>query len=302
MPSLAALRAFAAVARTGSFGQAAQALHVSTSAVSHQVRGLEAQLGTVLLTRARNGAGHSRTAPTEAGARLLAAIEDSLAQLADACDAVRSSGSARLPDPVVSANGPVAALWLAPRLARYATARPEIAWQMRAVEDEAPDLVAQGIDLAIVRCQPGTTRPADRLLFAETVVPVASPAIGPLDGPADLLRHTLLEEAHGADIEKNWPHWLALLGCPSDAARIARFSSFAQVISAAVAGAGIALGRLPLVEPELAAGRLVRLFPEHALPGSRIFVLRTRPGRPRHPGVATLADFLLGAEPVQPLR
>ncbi len=60
IPPLAALRAFAAVARHGSFARAALALHVSTSAVSHQVRGLEATLGARLLTRARNGAGHTR--------------------------------------------------------------------------------------------------------------------------------------------------------------------------------------------------------------------------------------------------
>jgi LysR family glycine cleavage system transcriptional activator len=57
IPPLAALRAFAAVARQGSFARAAETLHVSTSAVSHQIRGLEAALGTALLQRARNGSG-----------------------------------------------------------------------------------------------------------------------------------------------------------------------------------------------------------------------------------------------------
>lgn len=294
LPPLAALKAFATVARTGSFREAAEALHVSTSAVSHQVRSLEGQLGTILLTRARNGAGYSRTAPTETGARLLAAIEDSLAQLADACDAARDGGRARAPELIVSANAPVAALWLAPRLARFSAVRPDMSWRMRVIEDEAPDLVEQGIDLAIVRCRPGVTRPTDRLLFTETVVAVANPGMAPIERPSDLLGHTLLEEEHGPDVEKSWSHWLALLGCPSDRAQIARFGGFAQVIAAAVAGSGVALGRLPLIEPEIAAGRLVRLFPDHALPGSRHFVLRTRPGQPRHPGVAAVRDFLLG--------
>lgn len=295
LPPLATLRAFAAVARTGSFREAADALHVSTSAISHQVRSLEGQLGIILLTRARNGAGYSRTAPTEAGARLLAAIEDSLAQLADACDAARRGGRAQTPELVVSANAPVAALWLAPRLARFSAAQRDVSWHMRAIDDETPDLVEHGIDLAIVRCRPGTIRPTDRLLFSETVVAVASPTMGPIDRPADLLDHTLLEEEHGPDVEKSWSHWLAQLGCPSGQAQIARFGGFAQVMSAALAGSGVALGRLPLVEPELAAGRLVRLFPDQALPGSRLFVLRARPGRPRHPGVAALRDFLLSS-------
>ena len=81
IPPLAALRAFAAVARHGSFARAATALHVSTSAVSHQIRGLEASLGTVLLTRARNGTGHTRTAVTAEGESLLRAVEAAFAQL-----------------------------------------------------------------------------------------------------------------------------------------------------------------------------------------------------------------------------
>ena len=67
IPPLAALRAFAAVARLGSFARAAGTLNVSTSAVSHQVRGLEDTLGAVLLTRARNGSG--RTIVTEKAPR-----------------------------------------------------------------------------------------------------------------------------------------------------------------------------------------------------------------------------------------
>jgi len=72
-----------------------------------------------------------------------------------------------------------------------------------------------------------------------------------------------------------------------------RFSSFNQAIGAAVAGAGIALGRSQLVQAELAAGRLVRLFAPLALPDSAVFVLRTRPGRARDVHVAHLRDFLL---------
>jgi LysR family transcriptional regulator, glycine cleavage system transcriptional activator len=80
-PPLAALRAFAAVARHGSFARAAATLHVSTSAVIHQIRGLEASLGTALLSRARNGTGHTRTAVTAEGESLLQAVETTFAQL-----------------------------------------------------------------------------------------------------------------------------------------------------------------------------------------------------------------------------
>src|SRR5262245_51480280 len=194
LPPLSALRAFAAVAREGSFARAALTLNVSTSAISHQIRTLEDQLGTVLLTRARNGAGHSRTAPTEAGAELLAAVDEALTRLADACDSVRDRARRQRPILVVSTNGSLASLWLAPLLASFAGLHPSVAWHMRAIEAEAPDMLAEELDLAILRARPGAVLPPDRLLFEETVFPVCSPALVINGDVGALLRHSLLEE------------------------------------------------------------------------------------------------------------
>lgn len=290
LPPLATFRAFAAVAREGSFAAAAAVLNVSTSAVSHQIRALEAALGTPLFTRARNGAGG--TAPTEAGHRLLAGVEDALARLADACRAVHDQAGRERPQLVVSANNSLGSLWLAPRLAAFAGEHPSVAWHMRAIEDDAPDMLREGLDLAIVRAR--AVHPPDRLLFSESLFPVCSPALGPLPQPADLLRHNLLEEeARETATERSWHHWLGLLGADPARARIVRFSSFNQVVGAAIAGAGIALGRSALVAADLAAGRLVRLFAPMALPDRMVFVLRTRPGRARDPHVAHLCEHLL---------
>lgn len=294
LPPLAALRAFAAVARQGSFARAAASLNVSTSAVSHQIRALEAELRVPLLTRARNGTGHSRTAPTPAGAELLAAVEEALTRLGDACDAIRGQARRSRPSLTISANGSFASLWLAPRLATFAGMHPSTAWHMRAVEDDRPDMAREGLDLAILRLRPGTVRPPDELLFEETVFPVCSPALGPLEQPAALLPHSLLEEEHGDSPEKSWRHWLALLGLPPTK-RLVRFSSFNQVIAAAMAGAGVALGRSPMLDAELAGGRLVRLFAPRQLPGSWVFALHSRPGLLQDPHVVQLRDFLLAA-------
>jgi LysR family glycine cleavage system transcriptional activator len=301
LPPLPALRAFAAVAREGSFARAAASLNVSTSAVSHQIRTLEEQLGAALLTRARNGTGHSRTAPTEAGAELLAAVEEALARLADACDAVRDRARRQRPILVVSTNGSLASLWLAPLLASFAGLHPSVAWHMRAIEADTPDMLAEALDLAILRARPGAVLPPDRLLFEETVFPVCSPALA-ISGDAEaLLRHNLLEEENNSP-EKAWSHWLTLLGLPVRQGRVVRFSSFNQVVGAAIAGAGIALGRSPIVDAELQAGRLVRLFAPMSLPGSWAFILRTRPGLARDPHVAQLRDFLLAAAAGQTFR
>lgn len=295
IPPLAALRAFAAVARLGSFARAASELNVTTSAVSHQVRGLEELLGATLLSRARNGAG--RTVVTAEGAALQRSVEQAFAQLGAACAAVRDRR--RRPVLTISASGSVASLWLAPRLASFAALHPSVQWQMRAIEDEAPDMVREGLDLAVLRVAHRTLADGDRLLFHESVFPVCSPSLG-VTGTADaLMRQTLLQEDHvaGDCPEKDWSTWLDLLGCDRGAkATIVRFHTFSAAVAAAIAGAGIALGREPLIDFELAANRLVRVFPGRALSGSTDFIIRRRPGMERDRHVGQLAEYLLNAK------
>jgi LysR family glycine cleavage system transcriptional activator len=299
IPPLAALRAFAAVARHGSFARAATALHVSTSAVSHQIRGLEASLGTVLLTRARNGTGHTRTAVTAEGQSLLRAVEAAFAQLATECEAVRERARGARPVLAISANGSVASLWLAPRLAAFAALNPSVQWQVRAIEEE-PDMLREGLDLAILRSRHGQRAEGDRLLFSETVFPVCSPSLLPVATTLELLRHNLLQEDHGSSREKAWSTWLDLLGGPTRSKpTIVRFDTFSAAIGAAIAGAGIALGRRPLIDFELASGRLTRRFPDRSLPGSWDFVIRGRPDAVRDGHVVQLRDYLLSQAMVQ---
>ncbi|SDR43028.1 transcriptional regulator, LysR family [Rhizobiales bacterium GAS191] len=295
IPPLAALRAFAAVARHGSFARAASALHVSTSAVSHQIRGLELGLGARLLTRARNGALTSEAGVTEEGKMLLGAVETAFDQLGAACEAVRDRAKRARPTLAISANGSVASLWLAPRLAAFAALHPSVQWQMQAIETD-PNLVREGLDLAILRCKSGTLSTGDRLLFPETLFPVCSPALQLKGTPQELLRHNLLQEDHHGGAERDWSTWLDLIG-PGAGARVnlVRFSTFNAVIAAAIAGAGIALGRSPLIDDELRSGRLVRPFPGHALAGSFDFVIRSRPGAQRNVHVTQLRDHLLGS-------
>ena len=74
---------------------------------------------------------------------------------------------------------------------------------------------------------------------------------------------------------------------------IVRFDTFNAAIGAAIAGAGIALGRRPLIDYELASGRLARLFADRALPGSWDFVIRGRPDAARDAHVDQLRRHLL---------
>ena len=297
IPPLPALRAFSAVARHGSFARAAATLHVSTSAVSHQIRTLEDTLGATLLTRARNAAGTSRTAVTAEGAALLGAVDAAFAQLGAACEAVRAHARQARPMLTISASGSMASLWLAARLAAFAALHPSVQWQVRSIEDEAPDMLREGLDLAVLRVRRGAVPDGDRLLFSETVFPVCSPSLRLSGDPAELPRLTLLQEDladHTASPEKDWSTWLDLLGHgPATRVTIVRFYSFSAVVAAATAGAGIALGRQPLIDFELASGRLVRPFGDRSLPGSSDMIIRRRPGAARDGHVAQLQHFLL---------
>ncbi len=284
LPPLAALRAFETTARLGGLARAAAALNVSTSAVSHQIKGLEENLGVRLLDRS-TGVGGIRI--TAAGAKLLAAASRALALLEDACSDIRGIGTKHL---TVSANVSLSTLWLARRLANFSALHPEIAVNAM-IQLEEPEIVQLGIDLAIVHVPESALRPGDVLLMREDVYPVCSPDLYPLASQG-LNRCRLLQETHDGSPELAWHSWSATLHLPCDfLTRIVHYSTFGQTIGAALGGAGIALGRSPLIDPELASGRLVRLFPGLSRPATWCFVLRPGPTRQRRM-VKTLIDFL----------
>jgi DNA-binding transcriptional LysR family regulator len=281
---LAALRAFEAAARLGGFARAAAELNVTTSAVSHQIRGLEESLGARLLERS-TGVGGVRVTP--AGARLLTATNGALALLEDACSEIRGTGKRRL---IVSANVSLSTMWLARRLAEFSALHPETPVDAT-IQMEEPDFARHGIDLAIVHVPERALKPEDVVLLHEQVFPVCSPELFPLASQG-VRRCRLLQETYEDSPEVDWRTWASELGLPRDLdARIIRYSTFSQAIGAALGGAGIALGRSPLVDPELASGRLVRLSPKLSRPASWRFVLRRGPSRP-HPMVEALIGFL----------
>jgi LysR family glycine cleavage system transcriptional activator len=283
LPPLAALRAFETTARLGGFARAAAALNVSTSAVSHQIKGLEESLGVRLLERSTGVGGVS---VTPSGAKLLAAASSALALIEDACSDIRGT-TRRL---TVSANVSLSTMWLARVLADFSALHPEVAVNAIIQMDE-PDFARYAIDLAIVHAPDGGLRPDDEVLLHEEVFPVCSPDLYP--SPSEgICRCRLLQEAHEDSPEVDWRNWVSALGLPRDfETRIVRYSTFSQAIGAAVGGAGVALGRSPLIDSELDSGRLVRLFPGLSRPASWRFVLRRGPSR-RHRMLGALTDFL----------
>lgn len=196
----------------------------------------------------------------------------------------------------MSATTPIAALWLAPRLANFSALHPDT--EITAVTtDDIPNLARASIDIAILRIRLDEAVPGDQELFPETVFPVCSPTLlarqPALADPGGLRGVRLLQEQHRSSPEMDWHTWFGLLGLgPVPAGNLVHFSSYAPVIGAAAAGAGVALGRSPLIDFDLRSGRLVRLFPTVERPGSWRFVMRLRPGVAKDRTVRALTAFL----------
>ncbi|MDQ8035673.1 MAG: LysR substrate-binding domain-containing protein [Bordetella sp.] len=297
MPPLAALRAFEAVARLGSLSSAAAELHVTKSAVSHQLRALEADLGVILLHR---GGTVRRAQVTEAGADLLASVRQALTLLATACRNTRSAAAGRGRQTLnISVNPSLAALWLAPRIGRFIAMHPGIDVQVFLHANLDPAWQTQDIDLAFLHTRERGPRgpvAGDLPLLAETVVPVCRPDLVAPERRGDprvLLEHRWLVERHIDSPETDWGTWCARLNLPErQGQEPVILSGMSTLVAAAVAGVGIALGRAPLIDEELASGRLVALVPQFRVAGSWGYVMRQQDHRPMSAALPALVEFL----------
>ena len=258
LSSLDFVRGFVAVGRRMSITHAAEDLCLTQSAVSRQVAALEKQLGVRLFTR-----GYRSIAFTPEGERLFRSADGAVQQLQDAMGDLRAGGETA---PVVlSASIGVTGLWLLPRLSRFQAVHPDIDLRVSA-SDRVVDLRHDDVDLAIRYAR--DVAPASRVwrLFGETVVPVAHPSFGAgaLRNRQALSRLALLEmdtpRGHRQPAWLRWATWLKARGWADARARaVLRFNQYDQVIQAALGGQGVALGRLPLLQPLLDEGRLVAL-------------------------------------------
>src|SRR3954471_17364252 len=261
LPALDLLVGFEAAARHLSFTKAGDELHLTQSAVSRQIKELEDQLGVTLFERR-----HRALGLTEAGQQFYPVAAQVLAMMRAATDRLRATAGNKSLHVTTTAG--FASLWLIPRLAGFARTHPGVDVRISA-QVRLQDLDRDGVDVAIRFCPPALAgEDAVRLSFGERVFPVCSPKLmadakRPLRNTSDLSRQVLL---HVDDPEGRWPWlhwrvWLEVAGIPDlRAAGNLRFSGYDQVIPAAIAGHGVALGRTPLVTEALATGELVAPF------------------------------------------
>ncbi|TFW25791.1 LysR family transcriptional regulator [Massilia arenosa] len=250
LPPLDALRGFAAVARRMSITLAAQDLCLTQSAVSRQIQSLEEHFGTPLFLR-KNRA----LELTDAGRQLATIVTPWLEQLADFNRKVR--GPARSKPLVIATSSGIASLWLLPRLAAFNAEHPHIDVRVNA-STQILDMRQEGIDLAL-RYAPQSNVPAGSArLFDEMILPVARPDIAAraFAEPDALLDEVLLEFDERTVPWLRWPDWLQALKLHQPPRAYLHCNQYDQVARGAADGLGVALGRLPLILPQLKSGQL----------------------------------------------
>jgi LysR family glycine cleavage system transcriptional activator len=252
LPPLSALRPFEAAARLESFSRAADELHLTHGAVSHQVRALEGHLGTPLF--ARHG---KRVTLTAAGRTFAERVRAALEEIAAAADALRARRDDRL---TVSVLPSFASRWLMPRLIRFMDANPGIDVNVIATTTLA-DFRADEVDIAVRFGQGPWPGLVCEQFLVDEYFPVGSPRLGRgkvPKAPRDLLRLGIIREDRDY-----WKAWFDKAGVPIEEARAARgptFNDSTYALQAAARGEGIALARRSIVYEDLERGALRKLF------------------------------------------
>jgi LysR family transcriptional regulator, glycine cleavage system transcriptional activator len=276
LPPLGALRSFEAAARLLSFKAAAAELHVTPTAISHQIKLLEEHLALRLFER------HTRQVTlTAAGLQLLPFVRQGFEAFTRGVDALRPSARAI----TISSTMAFTARWLVPRVASF---RGKYALHFLAT-DHALDLNAGTADIAVRYGVPPWPGLRDELLVRDRFLVVASPRLK-LRKAADLWRSTLIHFAWTKTRPDTplWPLWFARAGLELRAKRELHFSDETHAIQAALAGEGAALMSEVVVTEELRAGTLVQpfgpvlageayhlVYPERAAEDARIAAVRT---------------------------
>ena len=287
LPSLNALKAFEAAARHESFTRAAEELHVTQGAVSHQVKALEADLGFKLFNRERQ-----RLVITDAGREYLNVVRDAFDRIA--------LGTARLTKRqssgvlTVSTSPDFAAKWLVHRLGRFAEMHPEIDLRVSATLHHV-DFAREDVDMAV---RHGTGDASWNglhgvRLTGEVLFPICSPRLlgarAKGHSASNILKLPLLHlDDHGG-----WTRWFEAarvkLAKPLQGIVMNRAS---MVIDAAVNGQGVGLARSTLAAWDLINGRIVAPFAEH-LPLSSAYWIVTPQATAELPKIAIFRKWLL---------
>lgn len=252
LPPLTALRAFECAARHMSFAKAAEELNVTPAALSFQIRSLEQYLGAPVFRRLNRA-----VELTEEGALLRPGVQEGFAALQSAWRSVqRRLNSSTL---TVTAGPGFTAKWLAPRMFSFAQQNPDIELRFSA-SLQIMDFERDDVDVAI-RFGQGD----DKDLFSKHIIddwaaPMVSPELAKkIRTIEDIQSLTLLHDDHMSFLrpQTNWTSFFQASGITAPDDHGPRFSQSDHAVDAALAGAGVVLGRISMTDAHLADGRLV---------------------------------------------
>ena len=290
LPSLNGLRAFEAAARHLSFTNAASELNVTQTAISHQIKRLEDELGLKLFVRQNRA-----LALTPQGHDYLPGVRAAFNDLRLATDRLKRRDNDHVL--TVSTLASMASKWLLPRISAFQKAHPDIDVRIT-TSTSMVDFKSGDVDAAIRygRGQwPGLR--AD-WLTADDLFPVCSPALRSgkkaLLKPQDLADYTLLHSSGGYD--DDWRLWLTAAGLPADISKQPglTFDMIFMTLQAAIDGLGVAIGRTTYVEGDLAKGRLVVPF-KIRLPADAGFYLVSPEAASDAPKLVAFREWLLAS-------
>jgi DNA-binding transcriptional LysR family regulator len=252
IPPLSALQAFEAIARRKSFSLAAIELHLTPSAVSHQVARLESLLGVRLFERSTRG-----VELTPAGQAYLQRVGNALGVINSATEDLRHGAQDTL---YVHSSPSFATLWLMPRLGRFTQCHPDISLVLSASHVHSDFEIGQ-MDVDIRYGVPHWPHLEVEPIFTEKILPLASPEfirIHALHTPADLHRVPLIQSRVNV---AQWPEWFARFGGDKHPERMMlRFDRAMMSLDAAVQSLGVALESQTLGGAQMASGRLQAVF------------------------------------------
>jgi LysR family transcriptional regulator, glycine cleavage system transcriptional activator len=292
LPSLNGLRAFEAAARHLSFTNAASELNVTQTAISHQIKRLEEELGLKLFIRQNRA-----LALTPQGHDYLPGVRAAFNDLRLATDRLKRRDNDHVL--TVSTLASMASKWLLPRISAFQKAHPDIDVRIT-TSTSMVDFKSGDVDAAIRygRGQwPGLR--AD-WLTADDLFPVCSPALRTgkkaLLKPQDLADYTLLHSSGGYD--DDWRLWLTAAGLPADISKQPglTFDMIFMTLQAAIDGLGVAIGRTTYVEGDLAKGRLVVPF-DMRMPADAGFYLVSPEASSDSRKLKAFRDWLLSQVP-----
>lgn len=252
LPPLTALRAFEAAARHMSFAKAAEELNVTAAALSFQIKSLEEHLGQPVFRRLNRA-----VELTEAGRLLAPGAQEGFSVLNAAWRNARRLGDH---SHLTATSGPgFTSLWLAPRLFRFASAHPEIELRLSG-SLKMLDFDRDEIDVAIRYGPDDTDDLHSESLGIEWATPMVAPALAEsLQTPEDLKDAVLLvdETTERIDPAIGWNSWFNAAGIDRHEQPVASFNTPDLAVGAAIAGAGVLMGRASLTDAALRDGRLV---------------------------------------------